>query len=1188
MSAASNNIEYLEYQKLAADLFRKFCEKEAANQSTANYNLNYDTFVCQFSSMCYNNNKDENAKAEIRSSGLRCLATMVRRLVPDDCLRATFLWDNMNKIVPALLYIMHEKSIESMDKTRKPQDNDDELIDEENLIRYLDGDFFVHSRTQQNLNDIEYDGGEVTFHKNDLDSVRVEFTRKMDNQYHNKQLETSIGKSSSKSSQSSADDEHGAMLVERKYSTKTLDSSVIDPDHEAKMLLKHLSSKADFTTISKIVKPILDYLDTSKASGWEYTSFVRCIFLILMYNVKQQHAIVIKELIKHLDSHINSSAKLKRQIISAISTCIRTAAMHSVGTAGQIIEIFTYLIKHLKTSVEKQSQLRLQLLQKPSASTIPNKSVGTALLTSTALEPQIFKIQNDINEEANLQAKIIEAMGQFTVNLPDYSKNEVVMLIANQITSQHFNYTDLTSINSVGNNSSAAHQNAKDLLNTQLRAKYFECLHEICAKYRPQQLFSAFTSISFLEDILRLTLVADWASSRKAHEIIQLLLDKYQTMSKIKKLKPSIFNDFLAKTITTINNKLNKSSNSNLYHKNVPNASNTSLHKVINEAQESQSSVKSSLTSLPKQTRNQSFLSQLDLSDSKFMISREDIQFMRKYGRILLGHLNESLFLLNNRRENFESIYITTTLIVIGLFNENEFLIELIRFGFHVQELALLNYEHSTFSFNLQCNVHKFVCAYFLLLAKSSGIEAMYDYCSLICEKRKTKGLYHYIYPEYVLMETPTMTDSGIHSTRTSMTELEVEFKRDLQQSAKEYYNLVDEHQKNKNEREDIVIAKEKENQSAVSPKMAPWLFCKKTIADILEKSGFQTSALFNQNKDFSLSFSYLQQTVKTVQSALKYRSPYSNSFDSLSNIRHEASSHNIAGIQGGTHSRIGSKSGQVIRESSSFPNGQTPRRSLDNESYMDDDTSYDSMSQVSIDQNYNDNNKLFFIDANTEENNQLTVDSLNFSNRQQYQDISSFETIKRVLLNGSNNRMSGAASVLTGSGTNGTIIAPSSSASIVKIAQQRNHNTENNNTNASSNDDLDSNNSTETLENSMKIISDFKQKPFDELKQTLLRSNQVYVNQEKYHQVFDSISKEITVNSRNPIDQVNTNQISNGTNSNNGYGNVSNNSSLYGSNGNLNDGNAAISNGTVYKETNFQQKLVPLNDIEFPQLFMY
>ncbi len=102
------NSEYLEYQKLAASLFRKFCDKEACNQSAANYNLNYDSFVCQFSSMCYNNNRDENTRAEIRSSGLQCLATMVKRLVPEESLSASFIWENMDKILPALLFIMQE------------------------------------------------------------------------------------------------------------------------------------------------------------------------------------------------------------------------------------------------------------------------------------------------------------------------------------------------------------------------------------------------------------------------------------------------------------------------------------------------------------------------------------------------------------------------------------------------------------------------------------------------------------------------------------------------------------------------------------------------------------------------------------------------------------------------------------------------------------------------------------------------------------------------------------------------------------------------------------------------------------------------------------------------------------------------------------------------------------------------
>ena len=91
---------------------------------------------------------------------------------------------------------------------------------------------------------------------------------------------------------------------------------------------------------------------------------------------------------------------------------------------------------------------------------------------------------------------------------------------------------------------------------------------------------------------------------------------------------------------------------------------------------------------------------------------------MRKHGAAFLAHLNESLFLANNRRENYESLYLTTAYFLIGLFGEKEFLVDLIRFGFHMQELALLNQEQVVFTFAAQCNVHKFIGAYFLLLSK--------------------------------------------------------------------------------------------------------------------------------------------------------------------------------------------------------------------------------------------------------------------------------------------------------------------------------------------------------------------------------------------------------------------------------------------------------------------------------------
>lgn len=160
-----------------------------------------------------------------------------------------------------------------------------------------------------------------------------------------------------------------------------------------------------------------------------------------------------------------------------------------------------------------------------------------------------------------------------------------------------------------------------------------------------------------------------------------------------------------------------------------------------------------STTTLPL-TRNQTYLSQLELnarassspsSSGALSASREDIHFMRKNGRAFLAHLNECLFLTNNRRENFESIYLTTALFLIGIFSEKEFLGDLIRFGFHVQELALLNHDDPQFSFAAQCSVHKFVAAYFLLLSKSSGFEEFAKYSSAMCDLRRRKELFKYV-----------------------------------------------------------------------------------------------------------------------------------------------------------------------------------------------------------------------------------------------------------------------------------------------------------------------------------------------------------------------------------------------------------------------------------------------------------
>jgi len=189
---------------------------------------------------------------------------MVKRLVPEESLSAGFIWENTDKIVPALLFIMQESYLKGDGANCSGElcdANDEDAEMDHTLDRYLYGDFFIHSRTKENLANEEQS---ATGGSSDLDGVKVEFRKAI----------SSTGPNNMSASNS---DEAGTVfLVNRKNSVE-----VVDPDHEAKMLLKNLACKADYTTISKIVLPILNFLDANKPSGWEYPRFVRCIFLIL-------------------------------------------------------------------------------------------------------------------------------------------------------------------------------------------------------------------------------------------------------------------------------------------------------------------------------------------------------------------------------------------------------------------------------------------------------------------------------------------------------------------------------------------------------------------------------------------------------------------------------------------------------------------------------------------------------------------------------------------------------------------------------------------------------------------------------------------------------------------------------------------------------------------------------------------
>ncbi|RNA23630.1 hypothetical protein BpHYR1_012457, partial [Brachionus plicatilis] len=316
-------------------------------------------------------------------------------------------------------------------------------------------------------------------------------------------------------------------------------------------------------------------------------------------------------------------------------------------------------------------------------------------------------------------------------------------------------------------------------------------------------------------------------------------------------------------------------------------------------------------------------------------------------------------------------------------------------------------------------------------------------------------------------------------------------------------------------------LSRHTDNEIEWGVKLAPWMFDKKRVQQMLAKNRVAASVLAT-DAEFTLPASYMQ-TLACVHSALRYRHPYSNECE-----------------DDGGFSR-----GHLRGYSGISQANQTPRRSIDMNS-MDDDTSYDSVSQVSIDQGFEleprlrENMRLFIDDQQT------TIASTHPS-RANYVDLTSFDTIRRMLFNsGSNMNASNLSN--SGLGVGSSTIGPGSSIMPVTSATIA--------INVTGEDQEEKN---------QRIIRDFYQMPFDELKQNLLRTNQTFVCSEKYQQVLDHVSKDLR------------------------------NGAICDAYWDANKSNASVSslstNASVQshlnKENFGQNKSMALGDIDFPKLFI-
>ncbi|KAG5673665.1 hypothetical protein PVAND_003692 [Polypedilum vanderplanki] len=165
------------------------------------------------------------------------------------------------------------------------------------------------------------------------------------------------------------------------------DSEPKTPPVLAESVLREIVSRASFSHINDVLKPLLTHLDHHQL--WIPHEFAIHTFQIVMLSIQPQYSYrVVESLMTHLDQ--TSSAKTKTYIAVVLSAIISIAAGESVGPSA--LDIINNLLTLLRDSVSSK-----------------NPTIG------------------------QYQENLINALGQFANHHPDYQKIEIMLFIMNKV-----------------------------------------------------------------------------------------------------------------------------------------------------------------------------------------------------------------------------------------------------------------------------------------------------------------------------------------------------------------------------------------------------------------------------------------------------------------------------------------------------------------------------------------------------------------------------------------------------------------------------------------------------------------------------------------------------------------------------------------------------------------------------------
>nr|XP_025121302.1 protein EFR3 homolog A isoform X2 [Bubalus bubalis] len=267
----------------------------------------------------------------------------------------------------------------------------------------------------------------------------------------------------------------------------------------AENCFRELLGRASFGNMNNAVRPVFAHLDHHKL--WDPNEFAVHCFKIIMYSIQAQYSHhVIQEILGHLDACKKDSPRVRAGIIQVLLEAVAIAAKGSIGPT--VLEVFNTLLKHLRFSVELE------------ANDLQGGSTGNANLNTSSKD----------SDEKIVQNAIIQTIGFFGSNLPDYQRSEIMMFIMGKVpvfgTSTH-----TLDISQLG-----------DLGTRRIQIMLLRSLLMVTSGYKAKTIVTALPG-SFLDPLLSPSLMEDYELRQLVLEVMHNLMDRHDNRAKLRGIR---------------------------------------------------------------------------------------------------------------------------------------------------------------------------------------------------------------------------------------------------------------------------------------------------------------------------------------------------------------------------------------------------------------------------------------------------------------------------------------------------------------------------------------------------------------------------------------------------------------------------------------------------------------------------